>query len=138
MSEPPKQSQRDILLFACGVLALGIALFALAGHHRAPPPRATAPKDGHAAIHAPIGPHVPNSGKPGVRLTGFVVDGAGLPVAGAEVSAEPERGGNDRALAGKSSAGSGAGSGTRAGSGAGSRSSSGAGSGPAATAADLS
>jgi hypothetical protein len=34
-----------------------------------------------------------------VRLTGFVVDGAGLPVAGAEVSAEPERGAVDRALA---------------------------------------
>src|SRR5207302_2948954 len=39
-------------------------------------------------------------GRPGsVRLTGLVVDGAGLPIVGAEVSAEPEKGAPDRALA---------------------------------------
>ncbi|TMQ11118.1 MAG: carboxypeptidase regulatory-like domain-containing protein [Deltaproteobacteria bacterium] len=54
---------------------------------------------GGAAIRAPGAPELGSSAPIGVRLTGFVVDGAGLPVAGAEVSAEPERGIVDRALA---------------------------------------
>ncbi|HMG23275.1 MAG TPA: hypothetical protein VK607_18200, partial [Kofleriaceae bacterium] len=52
-----------------------------------------------AALRAPEGPQLSGNADNGVRLTGFVVDGAGLPVAGAEVSAEPERGAVDRALA---------------------------------------
>jgi len=55
-------------------------------------------RDGGAAIRAPEGPTMP--GDPtGVRLTGFVIDGAGAPVVGAEVTAELEKGVVDRALA---------------------------------------
>jgi hypothetical protein len=57
------------------------------------------PRDRGAALRAPEGPTLPAVAEDGVRLTGFVVDGAGLPVAGAEVSAEPERGAPDRAHA---------------------------------------
>ncbi|MDB4957700.1 MAG: hypothetical protein JWO36_5269 [Myxococcales bacterium] len=53
-------------------------------------------RDGGAAIRAPEGPHVPGTG---VHLGGFVIDGAGLAVAGAEIAAEPEQGVPDRALA---------------------------------------
>ena len=51
---------------------------------------------GGPALRAPLPPHLP--GIRGSRLTGFVVDGAGLPVAGADVSAEVEQGAADRAL----------------------------------------
>lgn len=51
--------------------------------------------DGGAALHAPGLPQLPD---PGTRIAGVVVDGAGIPVAGAEVSAEPEVGVVDRAL----------------------------------------
>ncbi|HEY3804636.1 MAG TPA: carboxypeptidase-like regulatory domain-containing protein [Kofleriaceae bacterium] len=43
-----------------------------------------------ASFHVGMPPHLPQPGGP--RLTGFVVDGAGLPVAGADVTAEPEAG----------------------------------------------
>ena len=43
----------------------------------------------------------------GTKLTGFVVDGAGLPVSGAEVIAELEKGAPDKALAVRSHGGSG-------------------------------
>ena len=49
-------------------------------------------------MRVPEGPALPGAAATGVRLTGFVVDGAGLPVPGAEVSAELERGVQDRAL----------------------------------------
>src|SRR6266545_2556755 len=55
-------------------------------------PHAIAPvakRDGGAAVHAPAGPKLP--GQPGTRLAGVVVDGAGIPVAGAQVSAEVEQ-----------------------------------------------
>ena len=60
-------------------------------------PAVDAKRDGGAAVHAPVGPTLPD---PGTRITGVVVDGAGIPVAGAQVSAEPEAGIVDRALAG--------------------------------------
>ncbi|HMG22456.1 MAG TPA: carboxypeptidase-like regulatory domain-containing protein, partial [Kofleriaceae bacterium] len=73
-----------------------------------------------AALRAPEGPQLSGSTDNGVRLTGFVVDGAGLPVAGAEVSAEPERGAVDRALApARTAAGSAAAGGAAASRGAG-------------------
>jgi len=53
---------------------------------------------GSGAMRAPVLPKLPGA-KPGVRITGFVVDGAGLPVSGAVVAAELEKGGADRALA---------------------------------------
>jgi protocatechuate 3,4-dioxygenase beta subunit len=66
-------------------------------------------KDGGAAVRAPQGPTIPAALAGGTKLTGFVVDGAGVPVAGAEVTAELEKGVPDKALAG-SGAGSGSGS----------------------------
>jgi hypothetical protein len=53
---------------------------------------------GGAAIRSPAGPTVPSDAT-GVRISGIVVDGAGVPVTGAEVSAELERGAPDQALA---------------------------------------
>jgi protocatechuate 3,4-dioxygenase beta subunit len=51
-----------------------------------------------AAIRAPEGPGVPVDPS-GVRISGTVIDGAGAPVTGAEVSAELELGTPDKALA---------------------------------------
>jgi protocatechuate 3,4-dioxygenase beta subunit len=48
------------------------------------------------ALHAPSGPALPDT--TGVRITGTIVDGAGGPVANAEVTAELERGVPDKAL----------------------------------------
>jgi hypothetical protein len=45
---------------------------------------------GGPALRAPPSPHLP--GARGSQLTGFVVDGAGLPVVGADISAEIEQG----------------------------------------------
>ncbi|MEO8548795.1 MAG: carboxypeptidase-like regulatory domain-containing protein [Kofleriaceae bacterium] len=53
---------------------------------------------GSGAMRAPIIPKLPGP-KDGVRITGFVVDGAGLPVSGALVAVELEKRGADRALA---------------------------------------
>lgn len=106
----------------------------------APPPPApaavTARPGGGAALRAPEGPALA-AAPVGARLTGFVVDGAGAPVAGAEVSAEPERGAPDREPAAprdRVPAGSGAGSNSaaQAGSSAGSVAGPGAGAGRAA------
>ena len=85
-------------LIAVGA-AVVIAVIALAVARRPPPSTPTGPAKppGGAAIRAPEGPQLPGAPATGVRLTGSVVDGAGLPVAGAEVSAELERGAPDRA-----------------------------------------
>jgi hypothetical protein len=74
------------------------------------PSGAAAPAPPRAAIEAPAGPALP-PGPAGLRLSGLVIDGAGAPVLGAEVSAEPERGAVEPALATAGSAGS-AGSGS--------------------------
>ena len=71
--------------------------------HRPSEPGARPP--GGAALRATPTPTIRGQ-VTGVRLTGFVVDGAGLPVAGAEVSAELEHGAPDRALAPPPRAGS--------------------------------
>jgi hypothetical protein len=96
----PARSWRRVILGA-GVAAVGlVALVVLARRPHAPAPVAAPPARGSgAALRAPEGPQLAPPADTGVRLTGFVVDGAGLPVAGAEVSAEPERGAADRALA---------------------------------------
>ena len=60
------------------------------------PPQTAVRSDGGAAVRAPAGPQLPD---PGTRIMGAVVDGAGVPVALAQVSAEPEAGIVDRALA---------------------------------------
>jgi hypothetical protein len=85
-----------IAIAACTTaIAIGVAL----PRHPSGPAAATPGAPGGAALRAPETPSLPAASDPGARLTGFVVDGAGLPVAGAEVSAELERGAPDRALA---------------------------------------
>jgi hypothetical protein len=77
--------------------------------------------DHKAAIHAPVTPQLPGGDPTGVRLTGFVVDGAGNPVVSAEVTVQMERGVVDKALAGPSpNTPGGSGSDSGAGSGSGS------------------
>jgi hypothetical protein len=82
-----------ILAAIAAVVAGAVVLIVM----RARAPRhGTAPVmrgDGGAAISAPAGPQLPD---PGTRITGVVVDGAGAPVAGAEVSAESEEAVVDR------------------------------------------
>src|SRR5258706_9783101 len=83
---------RVLLLLGAAAIATSLVL-ALAAYvrHRSSNP-ISSPRDGRAAISAPIGPHLPGNARDGVKLTGFVVDGAGIAVARAEVSAELERG----------------------------------------------
>jgi Carboxypeptidase regulatory-like domain len=85
------------------VLAATIGLFV--GGTRAHAPIATqlGSNGPRGLTSVPIAPHVPGA-PDGPRLTGFVVDGAGLPVGGAIVSAEPEAGaGSGSGSAGASS-----------------------------------
>jgi uncharacterized GH25 family protein len=104
------RARRVILgtIAACALVAVAVVV-GLRARHRGAAVGAATKKDGGAAIHAPAGPQLPGVGDPGTHLAGFVVDGAGLPVPGAEVSAEPEKGVVDRALA-TTSAGSASGS----------------------------
>ncbi|HUJ60764.1 MAG TPA: carboxypeptidase-like regulatory domain-containing protein [Kofleriaceae bacterium] len=97
---PASGSRRRLAVLGAIVLALVAAavVVLVARPHRAPG-AAAARRDGGALVHAPLGPRLPGAPDSGVHLTGFVIDGAGVPVAGAEVSAEPERGAADRALA---------------------------------------
>ena len=92
---PTPGSTRRVAIVV-GVIALAIvgSILAITRHGH----RATIATPGHgdggaAAIHAPEAPRLPIPN--GVRLTGFVVDGANLPVAGASVSAELEQGAAD-------------------------------------------
>src|SRR3989442_1033423 len=92
--------KRVALVAAAAALVVGwVLVFVARTWGTATPPPVHVPRDaGGAAFHAPRPPSLP--GQPGsVRLTGLVVDGAGLPIVGAEVSAEPEKGAPDRALA---------------------------------------
>ncbi len=105
---PPKAPRRRLaILIGIAVVVVGGAIFALTRGHRHGGPIAAGKHDGGAAIHAPAGPQVPIDDATGVHLTGFVVDGAGLPVVGAEVTAEPEKGAIERALATGSGSGTG-------------------------------
>ncbi|MBL0213172.1 MAG: carboxypeptidase regulatory-like domain-containing protein [Myxococcales bacterium] len=96
-----RRGVRIAVLAGVAVLVIVGAVLVAKGRHRAA--TAVVADDKHdgggAAIRAPEGPGLPGLPATGVRLTGFVIDGAGLPVAGAEVSAELEKGAADRALA---------------------------------------
>lgn len=102
MSEKRPFAERRALRLAI-LLAFGaITITAAVVLTRSRPPHRAATggvlRDGGPALRAPEGPSVP--GNPGgVRLTGFVIDGSGAPVVGAEVSAEIEAGAADRSLA---------------------------------------
>src|SRR3569623_1044013 len=122
--------RRALLGAGAAVVVALVLVFALRGHRRAGGTAPVVKKDTGAAIRAPEAPHIPAARAGGTKLTGFVVDGAGLPVTGAEVTAELEKGAPDKALAGPGArAGSGAGSGSGANSGAGARAGSAAGAG---------
>jgi protocatechuate 3,4-dioxygenase beta subunit len=85
-----------IVAAVAAVIAAAVMLIVMRAPRGAQPP-AVARGDEGAAVRAPSGPQLPDSG---VHLAGIVVDGTGAPVAGAEVSVEPEVGVVDRALAG--------------------------------------
>ncbi len=86
-------------LIGCVVMLVAVVFVSVRRPHRSRPAPANTSPQGGAALRAPEGPQLPGTAATGARLTGFVVDGAGLPVTGAEVSAEPERSAPDRALA---------------------------------------
>lgn len=85
-----------ILVAIAALVAAGVIALVVTRRHRPAHGSAVTRGDGGAAGHAPAGPGLPDQG---IRLAGVVVDGAGIPVAGAQVSAEPEPGVVDRALA---------------------------------------
>jgi hypothetical protein len=88
-----------LIALAAGA-AVVIAVVVLVAGKRPPMASSREPATMGSAMSRPSsGPQLPGAAATGVRLTGAVVDGAGLPVSGAEVSAELERGAPDRALA---------------------------------------
>lgn len=93
----PAWQRRAGIAGALGGVAVAVVLVLAGRSHRADLRAPAAGSTSKAAIRAPEGPALASAGETGVRLTGFVVDGAGLPVAGAEVSAEPEHGALARA-----------------------------------------
>ena len=118
----PSRRRLAILLAALVVTIIGAIAVKWTQHRRSLSASPAVPDGGTAAKEAPRTPGLP--GHPdGVRLSGYVIDGTGAPVAGAEVTAEIEKGGVDRALSttprGAPAAGSGAagpgGAGTAAG-----------------------
>ena len=71
------------------ILIAGLAALVLLRQRR-PATGSHATAGGRAAIHAPAAPSLPGKAEQGIHLTGYVVDGANAPVAGAAISAEPE------------------------------------------------
>lgn len=98
---PPRSLRLPILGGVGIVLILAVVVMVARARGQRDPgtgPETTGSGSG-AAISAPAGPNLPGTPTSGVRLTGFVIDGAGLAVVGAEVSAELEQGAGDRVLA---------------------------------------
>ena len=131
---PRRRRARAVRITVLGGIAVALALTIVLVARRgssSPSQAGSAGSSGaSAAIRAPEGPVLPADDPTGVRLTGFVIDGAGNAVAGAEVTAELEKGVIDKALApaprastgsaGSGSAGSGSAGSGSAGSGSGS------------------
>src|SRR3954463_12422973 len=96
-SATSERSKRRVILGGVAILVAGLCVFLLVRHHHVTKlPVVATRSDGGAAIHAPTKPGLPVNG---VQLTGVIVDGAGLPVVGATIEAELEKGAPDRALA---------------------------------------
>ncbi|HEY0252164.1 MAG TPA: carboxypeptidase-like regulatory domain-containing protein, partial [Kofleriaceae bacterium] len=94
-----KQRSTTIAIGGALVCVVLVVVLALTRHREVTSVGAGSAATGSAGVlRVPPRPSLPGS-RDGSHLTGFVVDGAGLPVAGAEVSAELEKGGQDRALA---------------------------------------
>lgn len=88
---PGPNSRRRKVRFALGGVAaalLATLAIILASRHTPHGRGVQGRGDGGAAIHAPQSPQLPPG--QGVRLAGVVVDGAGIPVAGADLTAELE------------------------------------------------
>ncbi len=81
--------RRIAILAAIAALVATAVILIVTLRPRHPDSSIAARGDGGAALHAPGGPQLPDTG---IHLAGVVVDGAGAPVAGAQVSAEPETG----------------------------------------------
>ena len=97
---PQRRAVRIAVLSGIAVVVIiGAVLIARGRHRRAGAVAPLDKRDGGAAIRAPGGPVLPAEPTSGVRISGFVIDGAGIPVVGAEVSAELENGAADRAFA---------------------------------------
>ncbi len=131
-ARPARASRRRLAILSAALLVSIIGAIAIkwSQHRRAPSAGTTVSEGGGAIKEAPRGPGLP--GHPdGVRLSGYVIDGTGAPVAGAEVTAELEKGVVDRAHSTTPRAAPGTGS-AGAGSAAGASSGGGAGGGPAA------
>ncbi|MBA3502108.1 MAG: carboxypeptidase regulatory-like domain-containing protein [Deltaproteobacteria bacterium] len=78
-------------------VAIGVLVIWLVGRGAKPVASKSGGSGGSgAAIRAPEGPRIATDS--GVRISGFVIDGAGAPVVGAEVSVELERGVPDKSL----------------------------------------
>ena len=120
-----RRRRRLAILTAALVVTIVAAVAIKWTQHRRSISTSALGSDGSGAVkEAPRGPGLP--GHPdGVRLSGHVIDGTGAPVAGAEVTAELERGVVDRALSttprgGASGSGGSAAGGSAAGGGGGS------------------
>src|SRR5262245_24032372 len=84
-----------ILAFVAVLVVTSVVILLVRRTHR-PITTAVVRRDGGAAFSAPKARRLPGGGP---HLAGVVVDGAGIPVAGAEVSAELEPNFVDRSLA---------------------------------------
>ncbi len=112
----PSRRRLAILLAALVVTIIGAIAVKWTQHRRSLPASPADPAGGTAAKEAPRTPGLP--GHPGgVRLSGYVIDGTGAPVIGAEVTAEVEKGVVDRALSTTPRGAPGAGGGSAAGAG---------------------
>jgi hypothetical protein len=103
-AKPARRTSRAArLAFLGGIaIALSLVIFVIArrGSSSSIPAGGSNGSNGsNAAIRAPEGPTLAPDDPTGVRLTGFVIDGAGNAVVGAEVTAELEKGVYDKALA---------------------------------------
>ncbi len=113
-SPAPRRGSRATRLAILGVIAIALAIAVFFVTRRGSPssnPIAGSGTGGSgAAIRAPEVPTLPVDDPTGVRLTGFVIDGAGNAVVGADVTAELEKGVIDKALAPQPRPGAGSGS----------------------------
>jgi hypothetical protein len=107
--QPAKPSRRRIAIMSvvAGLLASVLLVVVSYTSRRKPTDPAAPHQTGSALVRVPAAPQLGSAGPDGVRLTGSVVDGAGLPVVAAEVSAELEKGAADKALVGSAGSGSG-------------------------------
>lgn len=81
-----KARDRVVLWVSLVLVVAGVALIAIRQRHRGTPTAQPSQRVPGAPAHT--GPQLPGAGSP--SLTGFVVDGVGAPVSGADVSAELE------------------------------------------------